>query len=327
MVRFGYSLSSEEYGPLELVRNAVAAEKAGFEFALISDHFHPWVETQGHSPFIWTVLGGIATSTGKLEVGTGVTCPIMRYHPVLVAQMAATAAAMMEGRFFLGVGSGENLNEHVYGDHFPPAEDRQEMLIEAIDIIRVLWEGDYVNHHWQYFSVEDAKLFTLPETLPPIVMAAAGPRGAELAGEVADGLVAVSPERELVEAFERVAGKSKPKYGQITVCYAKDEAEARKTAHHYWPISGLKGDAKWEIRSPRLFDGLVEGVSEEQVAEKIVCGPDPKRHVDALQQFVDAGFDHVYVHQVGLDQENFFRFYQEDVLPAVRNGKQMRRSA
>ena len=328
MTEFGYALSSEEHSPLDLVRHAVTAEETGFDFALISDHYHPWVEAQGHSPFIWTVLGGIATSTERLRVGTGVTCPIIRYHPALVAQMAATTAAMMEGRFFLGIGAGEFLNEHVYGDHFPPGADRQEMLVEAVEVIRELWEGDYVNHNGAYYTVEEAKLFTLPDHLPEIYMAAAGPRAARIAAEIADGIVAVAPDRELVDAFEDAGGSGKPKYGQVTVCYARDEAEARATAHKYWPISGLQGDAKWDIRSPKLFDGLAKGVSEDQVAEKIICGPDAKRHVDAIQEFVDAGFDHVYIHQVGPDQASFFRFYKDEVLPEVREQKPgLRRSA
>jgi G6PDH family F420-dependent oxidoreductase len=328
MTSFGYSLSSEEQRPLDLVRLAAEAEEAGFEFALISDHYHPWVETQGQAPFIWTVLGGIATATKNLRVGTGVTCPIMRYHPVLVAQMAATAAAMMEGRFFLGLGAGENLNEHVYGDHFPPPVVRQEMLVEAIEIIRELWEGDELTRHGDFFAVEEARVYTLPKKLPEIYLAADGPRAAGVAAEISDGLISVSPEKEIVESFRKAGGKGKPMIGQVAVCYAESEAEARKRAHHYWPISGLQGQAKWELRSPKHFDGLVKGVSEDQVAESIICSPDPAKHVEAIQKFVDAGFDHVYVHQIGTEQGPFFRFYQDQVLPALRKaGQPMRKSA
>jgi coenzyme F420-dependent glucose-6-phosphate dehydrogenase len=327
VTQFGYSLASEEHRPLDLVRQAAQAEESGFDFAAISDHYHPWLDAQGQSAFIWTVLGGIATATDKLRVGTGVTCPIIRYHPALVAQMAATAASMMEGRFFLGIGSGENLNEHVYGDHFPPPVVRQEMLLEAVEIIRELWEGEEVTHHGEFYAVEEACLYTLPSTLPEIYMAADGPRAAEIAGQVCDGLISVSPEKEIISSFEKSGGKGKPRMGQVAVCYAKSEAEARRTAHHYWALSGLQGDAKWEIRSTKHFDGLVKGVSEDQVAESILCSPDPEKHAQHMQPFIDAGYDHVFVHQIGPDQDSFFKFYRDEVLPFMRKSSQPARKS
>ena len=163
MTALGYALSSEEHAPSDLVRNARLAEEAGFEFALVSDHFHPWIDRQGHSPFVWSVLGGIATATEKLEVGTGVTCPMIRIHPAIIAQAAATTAAMMPGRFFLGVGTGENLNEHILGDKWPEHEVRSEMLEESLEIIRLLWRGEQASYRGGYYTVDEARLFTLPE--------------------------------------------------------------------------------------------------------------------------------------------------------------------
>ncbi|HEX6031531.1 MAG TPA: TIGR03557 family F420-dependent LLM class oxidoreductase, partial [Tepidiformaceae bacterium] len=282
MVQLGYALSSEEHRPLDLVRYAAGAEEAGFEFATISDHYHPWVAAQGQSPFIWTVLGGIAVETKNLRVGTSVTCPIIRYHPGLVAQMAATAASMLEGRFFLGVGSGEFLNEHVFGDHFPPPAERQEMLVEAVDIIRALWEGDFLNYHGHYYMVEEARIYTLPKKMPPIYMAADGPRAARIAGEVADGLISVAPLTDFVREFEGSGGHGKPKIGQITVCWAKSEKEAKATALKYWPNSALKGQAHWDIRSPRLFDGLVKMVTQEDIAQEVLSTPDEAKHIESI---------------------------------------------
>lgn len=315
--RIGYALSSEEHPPTALVRLAQRAEQVGFEFALISDHFHPWVEAQGQSPFVWCTLGGIAQATTTLHVGTGVTCPILRIHPAIIAQAAATAAAMMPGRFFLGVGTGENLNEHVLGDSWPDPTARLEMLDEAVEIIRLLWQGRTVTLRGGYYAVEQARLYTLPETPPPIYVAADGVRAARLAGQIGDGLIGVSPRRELVDQFMGHGGEHKPRFGQVTVCYAPDEADARRIAHRFWPTAGLKGMLNWEIKTPALFEQAVQTVREEDVAETVVCGPDPERHLAGIQRFVDAGYDHIYVHQVGPDQEGFFRFYAEHVLPRL----------
>jgi G6PDH family F420-dependent oxidoreductase len=315
MVQIGYALSSEEHAPNDLIRYARMAEDAGFPFALISDHFHPWIPKQGHSPFVWATIGGIAQATARLRLGTGVTCPIMRIHPAIIAQAAATAAAMMPGRFFLGVGSGERLNEHILGDHWPEPPVRQEMLAEAVELIRELWSGETRSFHGDYFEVENARIYTLPDPLPPIMVAASGPEAAELAGEIGDGLISTAPAKEVVQQFAAAGGRGKPRYGQFTVCWAPDEAQARKTAHEWWPNAGLQGPLNTELALPEHFEGVCQMVSEEQVAKEIVCGPDPQRHLEMIQQYVDAGFDHVYVHQVGPDQEGFFRFYQREVLP------------
>ena len=246
MTEFGYALSSEEHGPNDLVRNARLAEEAGFTFALVSDHFHPWVDEQGQSPFVWSVIGGIAQATERLRLGTGVTCPTIRIHPAIVAHAAATCAAMMPGRFFLGLGTGENLNEHVLGDKWPAPDERLEMLEEAIEVIHLLWEGGYQTFRGEFYDVEQARLYTLPEQAPPIMVAAAKPLAAELAGRLGDGLVSTSPEASLVEAYRRAGGDG-PRYAQITVCWAQSEDEAKQTARRVWPNAALKGDLGQEL--------------------------------------------------------------------------------
>jgi coenzyme F420-dependent glucose-6-phosphate dehydrogenase len=312
MTEFGYALSSEEHAPNDLVRYAQRAEAAGFTFAAISDHYHPWVDQQGHAPFVWSVLGAISHATTSLKLGTGVTCPTVRIHPAIIAQAAATVTAMMPGRFFLGVGSGENLNEHILGDHWPPAPARQEMLVEAIAVIRQLWEGGYQSFDGTYYTVENARIYTLPEEPPGIVMAASGPRAATLAGEVADGLWTVAPQEELIEKFTD-AGGSGPKYGQVTVCWAADEESAKKTAYEWWPNAGIGGELSQELPLPRHFEQAAQLVTPDDLAEKLPLGPDPDRHAEAIKAFVAAGYDHVYIHQIGPDQEGFFDFFEREL--------------
>jgi G6PDH family F420-dependent oxidoreductase len=322
VTRLGYALSSEEHRPSDLVRHARLAEEAGFSFALISDHFHPWIDAQGQSPFVWSVIGGIAEATSTLEVGTGVTAPIIRIHPAIVAQAAATAGAMLEGRFFLGVGTGENLNEHVLGDRWPDWDVRARMLGEAVAVIRDLWRGEVTSHEGEFFTVENARIYTLPERPVPIHVAASGPRAIELAAEIGDGLIATAPERELVDTFRgRRGNKNKPRYGQLTVCWDRDEARARQTAHRLWPTAAIPGEAGQELPNPAHFEQLAKIVTEDAIAERITCGPDIERHVEAIQAYVDAGFDHVYVHQVGPDQEGFIETYARDVLPRFADGR------
>jgi coenzyme F420-dependent glucose-6-phosphate dehydrogenase len=316
MPEIGYALSSEEHPPNDLVRFARLAEEAGFGHALISDHYHPWVDKQGHSPFVWSVIGGISQATERLQVGTGVTCPTIRIHPAIIAQAAATSAAMLPGRFFLGLGTGENLNEHILGDRWPSGEVRLEMLEEAIDVIQLLWQGGYQSHRGRYYTVEEARIYTLPDEPPPMLVAAGKPEAAELAGRC-DGLVSTSPEAELVEAFESAGGKGKPRYGQVTVCWAEDEEQAKRTAHEWWPNAAVQGDLSQELPLPRHFEQAAEMATADDVAEQIVCGPDPEAHLAKISEFVEAGFDHVYVHQVGLDQEGFVDFYASEVIPAV----------
>jgi len=315
MTEIGYALSSEEHPPDALVRQAKAAEEAGFTYALISDHYHPWVSRQGHSPFVWNVIGGIAQATTTLRLGTGVTCPMIRIHPAVVAQAVATSAAMMPGRFFFGVGTGENLNEHILGDRWPSVDERQQLLEEALEIMRALWQGGLVSHDGPAYTVDRARLYTLPDEPPPVYVAAAGPESAELAGRIGDGLITTSPDEEVVEAY-RGAGGDGPRYGQVTVCYGEDERAARKLAREIWPNAALKGTLSQELPAPYDFEQAASSmVSEEDIGETLPCGPDPERHLEAIREYEQAGFDHVYVHQIGPDQEGFLRFYREHVLP------------
>lgn len=316
-IRIGYALSSEEHAAADLIRNAAAAQKTGFSFAFISDHYHPWVNKQGNSPFVWSVLGGIAHSTSSLCVGTGVTCPLLRIHPAIIAQAAATVASLMEGRFMLGLGTGENLNEHITGEGWPPIEIRQEMLVEAIEIIRLLWSGGFQSYWGEYYILDKACVYSRPKTLPPILVAASGMGSAALAGELADGLIATSPNKEVINTFNETGGKQKPKYGQITVCYAKSQSEAVKTAHQWWPNGALVGQLGQELRIPQYFEDATATVRPEDIASSVVCGPDPKKHIDKIKEYAAAGFDHVYIHQVGPDQAGFFKFYEKEVFPKI----------
>ena len=317
MVQLGYKLSSEEHRPNDLVANARRAEDAGFTFAMISDHYHPWIDRQGQSPFVWSVIGALAHTTTRLQIVTGVTCPIMRIHPAIIAQAAATSAAMMPGRFTLGVGAGENLNEHVLGQRWPNNVVRQEMLVEAIEVMRDLWKGELTNHRGRYYEVDNARIYTLPETPPGIVLAAGGEKAAELAGRIGDGLVMTSPEAEQVKIFERAGGKGKPKYAELSVCWARDEKQAKRTAKEWWPTSVIASALHWELPLPSHFEAATEDVTEDEVAEEIVCGADPARHLEAIRKYVKAGFDHVCIHQVGPEQEGFLAFYEREVLPKL----------
>ena len=314
-VKIGYALSSEEHTPNDLVRHARLAEQAGFTFALISDHFHPWVDAQGHSPFVWSVIGAIARATERLELGTGVTCPTIRIHPAIIAHAAATVAAMMPGRFFLGVGTGENLNEHILGDRWPPHDVRLDMLEEAIMVIRQLWQGGTQSHYGRYYTVENARLYTLPKSPPQIMVGASGPRAAELAGRVGDGLISTAPDPEIIRSFADAGGAGKPRYAQLTVCWADDEATARRTAYEIWPNAGVKGELSQELPTPAHFEQAAKMVSEADAVEQIICGPDPERHITAIQKYIDAGYDHVYIHQIGPDQAGFCQFYAQQILP------------
>jgi G6PDH family F420-dependent oxidoreductase len=316
-VELGYAFSSEEHGPLDLVRHARAAEEAGFGFGLVSDHFHPWVPRQGHSPFVWSVVGGIAGATERFRLGTGVTCPLIRIHPAIVAQAAATSEALMPGRFFLGVGTGENLNEHVTGARWPAPDERIEMLEEAIAVIRLLWEGGTKTHRGKHYTVDHARIYTLPDPPPPIYVAAAAANAAELAGRAGDGLISVAPDEEIVSTFEQSGGAGKPKVGMTHFCWVETEEEGRRTAHELWPTSGLKGPLNQELALPEYFEAAAEGVTEEDIAEQVPHGPDPAPMLEEIRRFAEAGFTHVYVHQIGPDQHGFLKFAQRELLPHV----------
>lgn len=316
-LELGYWLSSEEHGPADLVRHARRAEEVGFGSAVISDHYHPWTDRQGQAPFVWAVVGAIAQATRRLRIGTGVTAPLIRLHPAVVAQAAATAACLLPGRFFLGVGSGERLNEHVTGQPWPAPDTRRQMLEEAVGVIRCLFLGETVTHRGRYFTVERARLYTRPERPPPIYVAGSSRPGAETAGRVGDGFIGVTPNPRHVEVFEAAGGIGKPRLGQIHVCWASSAAEARRVAHRWWPNAALPGAVLTELAEPRDFEQAARLVREEDVARVVICGPDADVHLSAIAGFAAAGFNRIYLHQVGPDQEGFFRFYEREVLPSL----------
>ncbi len=317
MTPIGYTLSSEENDAPSLVRQAARAEAVGFEFAGISDHFHPWVDAQGESPFVWGVMGAIAEATERLRLLTGVTCPTTRIHPAIVAQAAATAAQLLPGRFSLGVGSGENLNEHITGERWPAVADRQARLEEAIEVIRALWSGELTSHRGDHYTVENARIYSLPDEPPPLLVAVAGEQSVDLAARVADGIVGTAPKRESVERFRASAGADKPAYGQLHVCWAEEEADAIRTAKEIWPNGAISGSYFLELPLPGHFEEAAELVTDEDIAASIVCGPDPARHEAAIREYLEAGYEHVYVHQIGPDQDGFFSFYEREVLPRL----------
>jgi G6PDH family F420-dependent oxidoreductase len=310
MAEIGYFLSSEEHDGTTLVETAVRAEEAGFRSVHISDHFHPWLDDQGQSPFVWCVIGGIAART-RLRVATAVTCPTFRLHPAIVAQAAATAAGMMPGRFTLGVGTGEALNEHVLGQRWPSPGVRIDRLREAIEIMRALWEGGWVNWHGEHFTVEGARLYTLPEGPIPIQISAFGQKAMDLVVSHGDGWITAAPDQELMDRFRR-EGKGRASAG-VKVCWGPDDAAARRLAHRAWRNAGVPGQLSQELPMPAHFEQASSLVSEDQVGEIFACGPDPERHVAAVRPYLEAGFDEVYVAQIGPDQAGFMEFYEKEL--------------
>jgi G6PDH family F420-dependent oxidoreductase len=317
MLKLGYKLMAEEHGPGDLVRNTQRAEQVGFDFAAISDHFSPWIEEQGHSPFAWSVLGAAAQATSRIGLMTSVTCPIMRYHPAIVAQATATLGVLSNDRFTLGLGAGERLNEHVVGAGWPGRAERHERLSEAADIIQGLLAGDLQNYRGEYFRLDHARLFDRPERKPAVVMAAGGTEAARLAGRKADGLVATEARPDLIEAFVQ-SGGSGPRYAEVALCHAEREEEARQTAHHYfrWSVTGWPVQA--ELPDTEGFAAATKTVSPEAVTEVVSCGPSPERHLEAIDRYVQAGYDHIILVQIGPDQEGFFDLFERTLAPALR---------
>jgi G6PDH family F420-dependent oxidoreductase len=316
MTEYGYSLMCELHHPNDLLEQAARAEEAGFDFVTISDHIHPWLYSHHHSPYAWSVLGALAAQTERLELVSLVTCPTVRYHPAIVAQKAATVAAMSGGRFHLGVGAGENLNEHVVGRGWPPASVRHEMLEEAIEIMRALWSGGFHSHEGKHFTVQDARIYTLPDDPPPVHVAVSGSESVALAARVGDGMVATQPLPELTHAFEDAAGDGKPRYGQLAVAVHDDEATARRLAHEQFRFSAPGWKVMSELPNPVNFEAATASVREDDVAEVVPCGPDPGRHAEAIQQWRDAGFDRVAIVQVG-DPDRFFDMWEEELQPRL----------
>jgi coenzyme F420-dependent glucose-6-phosphate dehydrogenase len=308
----GYWLSSEEHSPGDLVEHAKLAEEAGFEHLLISDHIHPWVDAQGHGSFVWSVIGAIAEATSRIRLGTAVTCPLIRMHPAIVAHAAATSQALMEGRFFLSVGTGENLNEHILGDRWPRPDERIEMLAEAIDVIHALLGGDWETHRGEHYTVEQAKLYDAPNDPPPVIVAAAGEEAAKLAGAKGDGYMNTSPDEKIVKIYKDAGGKQ-PLYGKVTGAYAASDATARKIAKERSPNTAMGGALSTELALPRDFEAVAELVREEDVQGALVLGDDPTMWREKIDEYERAGFTHVCLHDVSEHQREFIEFARQFV--------------
>jgi G6PDH family F420-dependent oxidoreductase len=317
-MRIGYFLSSEEWGPQALVQQAARAQQAGFEGLWISDHYHPWNDEQGHSAFVWTTIGAISQTAPEMPITTAVTCPTIRIHPAVIAQAAATAAVLLDGRFRLGVGSGEALNEHILGGSWPSADVRLEMLEEAIEVIRLLWRGGMQSHRGRHYTVEDARIYDLPERATEIVVSGFGPKSIALAGRVGDGYATVGPDADAVASFRSQGGEGRVVQGGIKVCWGDDERSALEHVSRLWPNDALPGELAQILPTPRHFEQASELVTPELLRGQVPCGPDVERHVAALQAYADAGFDELYVSQIGPDVDAFFKAYAEHVLPRLR---------
>jgi len=316
-MRIGYMLSSEEYPPQQLLEQARGAERAGFDALWISDHYHPWVDAQGQSPFVWSMLGALS-QVCRLPVTTAVTCPTIRIHPAVIAQAAATTAVLHEGRFVLGIGSGEALNEHIFGDAWPAASVRLEMLEESVEVMRKLWKGEFVHHRGTHYTVEQARIYTLPEAPPPIYVSGFGPKAIDLAARIGDGYISTMPDAEMVRRFRDNGGGDKPCQGSFKAAYAETEEAGAQIAYEKWPNAGVPGELSQVLPSPRHFEQAAELVRPEMLKEAFVCGRDAEAHVEMIGRFAEAGFDEVYVANTGPHYEALFDLYAREVLPRVR---------
>jgi G6PDH family F420-dependent oxidoreductase len=312
MTRFGYTLSSEEHAPSQLVANARRAEELGFDFATISDHFHPWVERQGHSPFVWSVLGAVAAATDELEVAVGVTCPLVRIHPAVIAHAAATTSLLFEGRFRLGIGTGEALNEHILGHRWPTPEVRLTMLVEAVGIMRALWTGETVDHRGDVYTVENARLFDPPNEPVPLIVSAFGTAAAGVAGEIGDGLWTHGSSADAIDGFHEAGGKG-PVYAQLNVCLGDDEQRCRETVHQIWPNGAIPGQLAQDLPTWTHFEQAAELVTEDDAVESVVVGDDLDGVVEAARTYIDNGVDHVHLHQIGPDQDALLTRWERDL--------------
>ncbi len=317
-VRLGWWLSSEEHDPRTLVEHAVQAEATGFDTAMISDHLQPWTRRQGQSGHVWTTIGAIATATEALELGTGVTALIHRGHPINVAQAAATAAVLLDGRFFLGVGSGERLNEQPFGQRWPSAGERLDRVREGIEVVRRLMAGDTVNHRGEHWRVEGLTLTTRPAGPPPIYVASSGPRSAALAGEVADGLIGVRPDASVVDVFHGRGGRGKRCIGQIHVSIAATIDQAVGVAREWWANGALPPAVLSELARPQDFEALTADVANDTIRTSVVCAVEGAPVIRAIDRFAGAGFDTVYLHQVGPDQQRLADLAHAELLPHYR---------
>ncbi|GAB2933857.1 LLM class F420-dependent oxidoreductase [Micromonospora polyrhachis] len=316
-MRIGYFLSCEEFTPAELLDQARGAEKAGFQALWISDHYHPWTDSQGQSPFVWSMIGALS-QVCRLPVTTAVTCPTTRIHPAIVAQAAATSAVLHEGRFVLGIGTGEALNEHILGDAWPNANVRLEMLEESVEVIRKLWTGRFVNHRGRHYTVEQARIYTRPETPPPIYVSGFGPKSTALAARIGDGYLCTIPDADLVKRFRDDGGGDKPCQAGFKAAYADSVDEGVRIAYERWPNAGVPSELSQVLPSPRHFEQASQLVDPEMMKEVFVCGNDPAGHLEMIDQYAKAGFDEVYVANVGPHYQGLFDLYAEQVLPRLR---------
>lgn len=312
-MRIGYFLSCEEYTPAQLIEQAKLAQDAGFQGLWISDHYHPWNDAQGQSAFVWSIIGALSQHV-TIPITTAVTCPTVRIHPAVVAQAAATSAVMTQGRFVLGVGSGEALNEHITGMRWPVAEERLEMLEEAVSVMRELWTGEFVSRRGAHYEVDQARVYTLPETPPQVYVSAFGPKAVELAGRIGDGYISVMPDGDLVEQFRAAGGGDKPVQGGFKGCWAPTEEKGVATAHRLWANSGVPGELSQVLPSPRHFEQASSLVTPEMTKDAIVCGPDPAGHAAQIKAYREAGFDEVYVANIGPDYAEMIDLYRREFL-------------
>jgi G6PDH family F420-dependent oxidoreductase len=318
MATYGYFLSTEEYSPAQLLEQARLAQEAGFDNLWISDHFHPWTDTQGESPFVWSMIGAIS-QVCDLPITTAVTCPTTRIHPAVIAQAAATSAVLLgENRFRLGIGTGEALNEHILGGPWPPAAVRLEMLEEAVEVIRLLWSGKDITHHGKHYSVENARIYTLPEQPPQILMSAFGPLATDLAAKIADGFISTKPDKEMLERYRSGAKPQTTSQVGFKVAWAPTQDEGVGHAHRIWPNSGLPGELAQILPTPQHFEQASTLVTQDMTREAVTAGNDPEEHVQTFAPYTDAGFDEVYVANMGPHYAEMLKRYGEEVLPALR---------
>ncbi len=325
MTRFGFTLMTEQSGPASLVKQAHQAEDAGFDFEVMSDHYFPWLSAQGHAPYAWSVLGAVAQVTERVDLMTFVTCPILRYHPAVVAQKAATLGVLSDGRFTLGLGAGENLNEHVVGQGWPSVDVRQDMLVEAIEIIRRLFSGEIISHGGDHYRVDSARLWDLPDRPVDIGVAVSGDTSIDRFAPLADHLVAVEPDAELISSWNDVSGApaigagGARAVGQIPICWDPDRDAAVARAHDQfrWFAGGWAVNA--DLPTTRGFAGATQFVRPEDVADNIPCGPDLDQIVEAVSAFWEAGFTDIALVQVGDDSmDGFFEQASGPLLEALR---------
>ncbi|SCL24579.1 F420-dependent oxidoreductase, G6PDH family [Micromonospora rhizosphaerae] len=316
-MRIGYFLSSEEYSPAELLEQARGAERAGFEALWISDHYHPWVDAQGQSAFVWSTIGALS-QVCSVPVTTAVTCPTMRIHPAIIAQAAATSAVLHSGRFCLGVGSGEALNEHILGDAWPQTDLRLEMLEEAVEVMRKLWQGRFVNHYGDHYVVQHARIYTRPDTPPPVYVSGFGPKAIDLAARIGDGYICTMPDADMVRRFRDNGGGDKPCQGGFKAAYADSEDEGARIAYEKWPNAALPGELSQVLASPRHFEQAAQLVQPEMMKRSFVCGNGAEAHLEKIDKYAKAGFDELYVANTGPNTQGLFDLYQREVFPRIR---------